>query len=76
MYDVSKLPHTNQLRARLDFAEVATFSCTASKVSKLARLPKAATRFVVRLQWISYEDRLYATGLSPEVHRGARGDLI
>lgn len=46
---------------RLEFGEVASSSCTTEAFTKLERQERAATRFVVKLRGLTYEDRLQMT---------------
>ena len=64
------------VRPRLEYGGSATFPCLAGELNQLELVQRSATRLVHELKHETYEDRLAALNLFPQVYRRTRGDLI
>ena len=64
------------LRPHLEFAESVWNNFSKENIKKIEGIQKRATKIVIELRALSYEDRLKELGLTTLEVRRKRGDLI
>ena len=71
-----QLLYSAHVRPRLEYGGSAVYPVTCKEMSQLESVQRAATKLVQGLKEVSYEDRLEALNLFPQIYRRIRGDLI